>query len=100
MSRVTITYIDTEALTVEEIVKRATDNYGNFAKIDIAPESNMAYDHIYFGLQQLITYKQLEAFFDKSQDYHTELNKLREKIIEDVTEIVDQVIVDNESKVS
>ena len=49
MSRVTITYIDTEALTVEEIVKRATDNYGNFAKIDIAPESNMAYDHIYFG---------------------------------------------------
>ena len=64
------------------------------------PESTMAYDHIYFGLQQLITHEQLSILFDKGTSYQTDLKKLREQVLYKVTEIIDQVIIDNESKVS
>ena len=97
--KVTITYHDTESFTVEEVVKQAVHNYGKQAHIEVIPDSTIAYDHIYFGLQQLITHEQLSLLYDKSSDYHTELTKLRNQIIFKTTEIIDQVIVDNESKV-
>lgn len=97
--KVTITYHDTESFTVEEVVKQAVHNYGKQAQIEVMPDSTIAYDHIYFGLQQLITHEQLSLLYDKSGDYHTELAKLRSQIIFKTTEIIDQVIVDNESKV-
>lgn len=97
--KVTITYHDTESFTVEEVVKQAVHNYGKQAHIEVMPDSTIAYDHIYFGLQQLITHEQLSLLYDKSGDYHSELAKLRNQIIFKTTEIIDQVIVDNESKV-
>jgi hypothetical protein len=63
------------------------------------PESTMAYDHIYFGLQQLVTHEQLSLLFDKGSSYQQDIKRLRDQIIYKVTEIVDQVIIDNESKV-
>jgi len=63
------------------------------------PDSTMAYDHIYFGLQQLVTHEQLSMLFDKDSSYQQDIKRLRNQIIYKVTEIIDQVIVDNESKV-
>jgi len=60
----------------------------------------MAYDHIYFGLQQLITHEQLSLLFDRDNTYQQEIKKLREHVLYKITEIIDQVIVDNESKVA
>jgi len=97
--KVTITYHDTESFTVEEVVKQAVHNYGKQAHIEVMPDSTIAYDHIYFGLQQLITHEQLSLLYDKSGNYHQELAKLRTQILFKITEIIDQVIVDNESKV-
>ncbi len=97
--KVTITYYDNESFTVEEVVKQATHNYGKLAQVDVMPDSTIAYDHIYFGLQQLITHEQLSMLYDKGSSYHSDLEKLRMEIVYKVTEIVDQVIVDNESKV-
>lgn len=97
--KVTITYHDNESFTVEEVVKQAVHNYGKAVQVDITPESTMAYDHIYFGLQQLITHEQLSMLFDKGSAYQQDIKKLREQILYKVTEIVDQVIIDNESKV-
>ena len=97
--KVTITYHDTESFTVEEVVKQAVHNYGKQANIEVMPDSTIAYDHIYFGLQQLITHEQLSLLYDKSGNYHQELEKLRAQIVFKTTEIIDQVIVDNESKV-
>jgi hypothetical protein len=97
--KVTITYHDTESFTVEEVVKQAVHNYGKQAHIEVMPDSTIAYDHIYFGLQQLITHEQLSLLYDKSGNYHQELEKLRAQIVFKTTEIIDQVIVDNESKV-
>jgi hypothetical protein len=97
--KVTITYHDTESFTVEEVVKQAVHNYGRQAQVEVMPESTMAYDHIYFGLQQLVTHEQLSLLFDKGSSYQQDIKKLRENIVYKVTEIIDQVIVDNESKV-
>jgi hypothetical protein len=97
--KVSITYHDTESFTVEEVVKQAIHNYGKSAHIEVMPDSTIAYDHIYFGLQQLITHEQLSLLYDRGSNYHTDLEKLRNEIIYKVTEIIDQVIVDNESKV-
>jgi hypothetical protein len=97
--KVTITYHDSESFTVEEVVKQAVHNYGRLAQVEIMPESTMAYDHIYFGLQQLITHEQLSLLFDKGSSYQQDIKRLRDQIIYKVTEIVDQVIIDNESKV-
>jgi hypothetical protein len=97
--KVSITYHDTESFTVEEVVKQAVHNYGKSVYIEVMPDSTIAYDHIYFGLQQLITHEQLSLLYDRGSNYHTDLEKLRNEIIYKVTEIIDQVIVDNESKV-
>jgi len=97
--RVTITYHDNESFTMEEVVKQATHNYGKAAQVEITPESTMAYDHIYFGLQQLITHEQLSLLYDSGVTYQQDLKKLREQVMYKVTEIVDQVIIDNEAKV-
>jgi hypothetical protein len=98
--KVTITYHDSESFTVEEVVKQATHNYGRLAQVEVMPDSTMAYDHIYFGLQQLVTHEQLSMLFDKGASYQQDIKRLRNQIIYKVTEIIDQVIVDNESKVS
>jgi hypothetical protein len=84
---------------MEEVVKQATHNYGKAAQVEITPESTMAYDHIYFGLQQLITHEQLSLLYDSGVTYQQDLKKLREQVMYKVTEIVDQVIIDNEAKV-
>lgn len=97
--KVTITYHDNESFTVEEVVKQAVHNYGKAVSVDIMPESMMAYDHIYFGLQQLITHEQLSLLFEKDSGYQQDIKKLREQVLYKVTEIIDQVIIDNESKV-
>jgi hypothetical protein len=98
--KVTITYHDSESFTVEEVVKQAVHNYGKQAHIEVMPDSTIAYDHIYFGLQQLITHEQLSLLYDKNSNYHADLEKLRAEILYKVTEIIDQVIIDNESRVS
>jgi hypothetical protein len=97
--KVTITYHDSQSFTVEEVVKQAVHNYGRLAQVEVMPESTMAYDHIYFGLQQLITHEQLSLLFDKGSSYQQDIKRLRNQILYKVTEIVDQVFIDNESKV-
>lgn len=98
--KVTLTYHDNSSLTVEEVVRQATHNYGKSVKVEVMPESTIAYDLIYFGLQQLITHEQLSLLFDNNFTYQEELRKLRSDVLFKVEEIIDQVIIDNESKVT
>ena len=97
--KVEITYHDNESLTVEEVVRQAIHNYGKQAVVKVMPESTIAYDYIYFGLQQLVTHEQLSIYFDKGSNYQSEITKLRANILYKITEILDQVIIDNEDRV-
>lgn len=98
--KVKITYHDLESLTVEEIVRQAEHTYGKNVSVEVTPESWIAYDAVYFGVQQLITHKQLSILFDKKSSYQHSLKDLREEILVKLEEIVDQVIIDNESRVT
>jgi hypothetical protein len=98
--QVTITYTDSTSFTKEEVVRQAVHNYGKYARVEVAPESGNAHDLIYFGLQQIITHEQISIMFDQSADYHVELRKLRASSLKKLEEILDTVIIDNESKLS
>lgn len=98
--KVNIEYFDNESLTVEEVVRQAVHNYGKDVKVEVMPYSTMAYDLIYFGLQQLITHQQLSLLYSRDDAYQEDIRKLRSDVLYKVHEIIDQVIIDNESKVS
>lgn len=98
--QVTIKYHDEESLTVEEVVRQAVHNYGKRAVVEVTPDSSKAHDMIYFGLQSILTHEQLGIFYDDKHSYQSELQKLRNKTLVKLQEILDQVLVDNESKVT
>lgn len=98
--KVTISYHDLDSLTVEEIVRQAQHNYGKNISVEVTPESWIAYDAVYFGIQQLITHKQLSILFDKKVSYQHELKDLRDSVLAKIEEILNQVIIDNESRVT
>lgn len=98
--QVTIKYNDEHSLTVEEVVRQATHNYGKSVEVDIMPDSTKAYDLIYFGLQQIMTHQQLALFYDEKHSYQLKLKTLRSETLYKIQEIIDQVIIDNEEKVS
>lgn len=97
--KVTITYYDTESLTVEEVVKQAVHNYGKNVKVEIMPESSLPHDLIHFGIQQIITHEQLSMLFERDGTYQEDIGKLRRETLIKLSELVDQVIIDNEAKV-
>ncbi len=96
---VTIKYHDSESFTMEEVVKQALHNYGKAATVEVLPDSTKAHDLIYFGLQNIITHQQLGLLFNDKLGYQASIQKLRNDVLYKVTEILDQVIIDNESKV-
>ena len=98
--QVTIKYTDLAALTVEEVVANAVQNYGKGIQVEILPESTKAYDLIYFGLQQLITHEQLSILYERGSNYQHDLKRLRAEVLFKIQEIIDQVIIDNEAKVA
>jgi hypothetical protein len=97
--RIVIEYHDNESLTVEEVVRQAQHNYGKRVTVQCMPDSTQAYDYLTFGFSQLLTHEQIGLLYDKRSNYQTDIQGLRAKVIEKAIEIIDQVIVDNESKV-
>lgn len=97
---VTLQYTDNHSLTVEEIVAQATHTHGKSVSVKIMPESTHAHDLIYFGIQQIITHQQLSMFYDDKHMYPSEIQKLRNETLYKIQEILNQVIIDNESKIA
>lgn len=97
--QVSIKYADPNALTIEEVVRQAQHVFGKHVKVEVTPDSTMPLDFIYFGIQNLATHRQLSMLYDKGSNYQAELAELRSDILFKLTEIVDQVLIDNESRV-
>lgn len=98
--QVTVRYNDSESFTVEEVVKQAQHNYGKSTIVQCFPDSANPHDLIYFGLQQIIVHQQLSLIYDDKFGYQTSIQKLRNETMYKLQEILDQVIVDIEDKVS
>lgn len=97
--KVTVTYHDNDSFLLEEIQKHAKTNYGATASVTVAPESDTPLDQIYFGIQRYITGKHLTLLFDSGPTYQKDLEALRAETLYKLGEIVDEVIMDNESKI-
>jgi len=97
--KVTITYHDSESFTSEEIVKLAQTNYGKNITVDVAPDSLLPHDLIIHALQQIITARQLVLLYDRQYTYQEDIRVLRADVLKELAEMVDTVIIDNESKV-
>ena len=64
------------------------------------PDSTKPHDLIYFAIQQIITHQQLSMLYDDKLGYQSSIQNLRNETLYKITEIIDQVIIDNESKVT
>lgn len=98
--QVTLKYYDDHALTVEEVVKLAQQNYGKNVKVEVQSDSSAPHDLIYFALQQIVTYRQLSLLYDNKYSYQNDIKLLRAEVLTKLEEILDSVIIDNESRVS
>ena len=96
---VNIKYHDQHSLTVEEVVRNAQEAFGSHVQVKCTPDSTLPDDYLTFALHQLLTHEQLSLWFARGTDYNTEISKLRAKTLNKVAEIIDQVILENESKV-
>lgn len=98
--KINIGYYDSEALTVEEVVRFAQETYGPAATVNVTADSSAPHDTIYFALQQIITNRQLQLLFDNKDTYQTDIKILRAETLNKLAELLDSVIIDNESRVS
>ena len=98
--KIILKYHDDDALGVEEAVARAKIMGVKVSSIESYPDSNDPLDHIYFGIQQLITHKQLDLLFDNEALYHEKIQELRSLVLTQVTSELDRAIADNERRVT
>ena len=98
--QITIKYQDDTSLTKEEILRQSYHNYGKNAEVQIMPDSDKPHDLIYHAVQAIITYDQLTMFYDDKLQYQKNIQKLRGEILYKIEEIIDQVIIDNEEKIT
>ncbi len=98
--QVNLSYHDDTSFTVEEVVKLAQHNYGKNVQVKASADSLAPHDQIYFALWQMITARQMVAFYDDKHTYQNELRDLRAETLVKLQEILDSVIIDNESKVA
>jgi hypothetical protein len=98
--KITLTYHDDTSFTKEEVVMQSVHNYGKNVEVSIMPDSTKAHDLIYFGIQSIITHDQLGLLFNDKLGYQKSIQRLRNDLLGKLEEILSQVIIDNESKVS
>lgn len=98
--KVTITYHDESSFTVEEVVRFAEHNYGKNVKVVAEADSPAPHDQIAFAIQQIITHRQLSMLYDDKYSYQKDIKLLRAETLAKLEEILDSVIIDNESKVA
>lgn len=96
--KVTVEYHDEESLLVEEVIKRAKDNYGSRTVVKVLPESDTPIDYLYFAIQRLVTGDHLSLIYDSGPTYQRDLEKLRAETMYKIGEVLDDVLIDNEHK--
>ena len=93
-------YHDLDSFTSEEAIRRAKDILGDFIEVKAYPSTTDPWDNIYFAIQQIITAEQLNILFDEGPLYPEKLKEFKAKILTKLEAELDEVIKDNEQKVS
>ena len=98
--KINISYNDDSSFTIEEVVRVAEHNYGKSVVVKAMPDSTNPHDLIYFGIQQVVTHRQLSLLYDDKFSYQAKIQLLRNEVLVKIQEILDQVIIDNEAKIA
>lgn len=98
--KVKIEYYDDESFLIEEVIKQAKNNYGNATSVSVQPDSDTPIDFLYFAIQRLITGKHLSLLYDSGHTYQKDLEALRSEAMYKLGEVLDDVIISNESKLA
>tara|TARA_R110002096_G_scaffold310199_1_gene504792 strand:+ start:1262 stop:1570 length:309 start_codon:yes stop_codon:yes gene_type:complete len=97
--KVKVTFEDKNSLTAKEIVQNLKHIYGNNIHTSVTPTGDSPESYIYFGMQELLTGKQVESFFDDGHFlYQERIRDMRRDILDKVEIILNQLIADNEQK--
>lgn len=97
--KVQIEFHDSTAFTADEIVKHAKRVHGANASVKVSPDSSTPHDLILFALQQIITTTQLGYYYNEGALYPQKLKELRASTLYKLEELLNEVIMENESKV-
>lgn len=97
--KIQIEFYDNTTFTADEVVKQMKKLHGNNAIVKVAPDSSMPHDLILFALQQMITTTQLGLLFNEGSLYPQKLKELRASTMYKLEELLNEVIMDNETKV-
>jgi hypothetical protein len=98
--KVKLEYTDTDALTVEEIIKNNKRIHGNTCSIKVLPESMLPHDLIQFALWQMTGAEQTALFFNEKELYQKKLTELRASILYKLEELLDDVLLENEDRIT
>ena len=74
--KVIVEYHDSDALTVEEIVKNAKRAHSSTAVVKVMPESMLPHDLIQFAFWQMLSAEQTALFFNEGALYSKKLKEL------------------------
>jgi hypothetical protein len=96
--KVSVTFHDNTSLSPDEVVSTLQKLHGKNASIVVSPDSTTPHDLILFGIQQIISTKQFSLIYDDSHNYQTNIKLLRSQTLHKLEELLDEVIIDNESK--
>lgn len=97
--KVNIEFHDNTAFTADEIVKQAKRVHGANANVKVSPDSTTPHDLILFALQQMITTTQIGYYYNEGSLYPQKLKELRASTMYKLEELLNEVIMDNETKV-
>lgn len=98
--RVKIEFEDNTAFTAKEIEQSYQLAYGKNSKVEVLPHNDSPEASIYFGIQNLITLDQLDYYYEYYPHlYPTKLKELKIDTLAKISQIFDQVVLDNENRV-
>ena len=96
--KVEVNYIDTTSIDPSEIKAQAKALYGESASVTVTADSDDVYNLLYFAIQEHVTGRQSDSFFDDGPLYETKIDQLRREVSGLVQSAFNQVIEDNEEK--
>lgn len=97
--KINLEFNDRTSLLISEVIRNAEHLHGENVKVRVSPDSSAPIDIIYFGIQQMITSEQLSLLYD-SDNYNKDISVLRATTLSKLGSILDQVIIDNETRVT
>ena len=99
--KINVTYTDNTSFTKKEIEKNLQFLLGENITIEVAPNGNDPKDHIYFGLEQIISEIQIVEYFDSEKRvYEEHMATMKEEILSIVANVIDDIIKRNEDKIT